>query len=145
MKRSLPILLVIFVALAGQLGRTAPAPLNLAGGAGAARDDQRHENDAKFNDHDRQTAHDYANKHKNDAGFRDKDRLSAESESRLQEGYVMDKDMRRMCRTAPPDLVRGMAPAPRGYRYVVVGGHVCLIDSDYRIHDTIHLELNLGL
>jgi Ni/Co efflux regulator RcnB len=141
----MPILLVLFVGLTGQFGRSAPAPLSLSGGAGAARDDQRHENDAKFNDHDRQAAHDYANQHKNERGFRDEDRLSPENESKLREGYVMDKDMRRMSRPAPPEMIRGMAPAPRGYRYVVVGGHVCLIDSDYRIHDTIHLELNLGL
>ncbi len=145
MKRSLPILLVLFVGFTAQFGRSAPVPLALSGGASAARDDQRHENDAKFNDHDRQVAHDYANQHKNERGFRDQDRLSAENESKQREGYVMDKDMRRMSRPAPPDMIRDMAPAPRGYRYVVVGGHVCLIDGDYRIHDTIHLELNLGL
>jgi hypothetical protein len=145
MNRSLPILLVLLVGLTGQFARSAPAPRALSGGAAAARDDRRAENSPKFNDHDRQVAHDYANQHKNDRGFRNQDRLSAQYESRLQEGYVMDKDMRRMCRPAPPDLVRGFAPAPAGYRYVVVGGHVCLIDNDYRIHDTIHLELGVGL
>jgi Ni/Co efflux regulator RcnB len=139
-------LLVFLVGLSGQFSRSAPAPLALSGGAAAARDDRdNRDNDRKFSDHDRQAAHEYANQHKNDRGFREQDHLSAESESRLHEGYVMDKDMRKMSRPAPPDLVRGLAPAPAGYHYVVVGGHVCLVDRDYRIHDTIHLELGLGL
>jgi hypothetical protein len=33
-------------------------------------------------------------------------------------------------------------PPPRGYRYVFIGGHACLIDSGYRVHDVIHFELN---
>jgi hypothetical protein len=148
MKRHLPILLMLFIGSTVPFVGSAPAPLAISGGAavaGGAKDDRRHEGSPKFNDHDRQVAHDYANQHKDDRGFRDQDRLSPQYESRLQEGYVMDKDMRKMCRPAPPDLVRGLAPAPSGYRYVVIGGHVCLIDHDYRIHDTIHLELNLGL
>jgi hypothetical protein len=145
MSRSLPILLVLFVGLTGQVARSAPAPLPASGGAAVGRDDQRNENYHKFNDRDRQAAHDYATQHKNDRGFRDKDRLSPDYESRLHEGYVMDPDMRRMCRPAPPEMVRGMAPPPPGCRYVVIGGHVCLIDGGYRIHDAIHLELNLGL
>jgi hypothetical protein len=28
------------------------------------------------------------------------------------------------------------------YRYVFIGGHACLIDSRYRVHDVIHFELN---
>jgi hypothetical protein len=144
MKRHLPILLVMFIGLTVAFGRSAPAPLS--GGAAAVRqdrDDRGHDNGGKFTDHDRQVAHDYANQHKNDRGFRDQDRLSPQDESRLQEGYVMDKDMRKLCRPAPPDLVRGLAPAPSGYFYVVIGGHVCLVDHDYRIHDTIHLEIGL--
>ena len=27
-------------------------------------------------------------------------------------------------------------------RYVFIGGHACLIDSRYRVHDVIHFELN---
>ncbi|MGA2986396.1 MAG: hypothetical protein ABSG32_21550 [Terriglobia bacterium] len=145
MKRRLPILLLLFIGATVPFGRSAPAPLALPGGAAAARDDQRHENEARFNDHDRQVAHDYYNQHRKTPGFRDDDRLPAESQARLQEGYVMDKDMRRMSHPAPPDLVRGLAPARHGYRYVVIGGNVCLVDHDYRIHDAIHLELGLGL
>jgi len=146
MKRPLSILLLLFIGSAVPFAGSAPLPRSPSGGAtGAwgAKDDQRHGDSPKFNDHDRQAAHDYANQHKNDRGFREQDHLSPQYESRLQEGYVMDKDMRKMCRPAPPDLVRGLAPAPAGYRYVVIGGHVCLVDHDYRIHDTIHLEIGL--
>jgi hypothetical protein len=27
---------------------------------------------------------------------------------------------------------------------VVIGGHVCLIDRGYRVHDAIHLEFSFG-
>ena len=148
MKRHLPILLVLFIASTVSFVRSAPAPLSLSGGAAAAsgeKDDKRNQKPPKFDDHDRQVARDYANQHKNDRGFREQDRLSPQYESRLQQGYVMDKDMRKMCLPAPPDLVRGLAPAPSGYGYVVIGGHVCLVDHDYRILDTVHLELNAGL
>jgi len=128
--------------------RSAPAPSPLPGGAATARDDRddrRGENQRKFDDHDRKFAHDYYDRHRHDRGFRDRDRLDPDFEARIHEGYVLDPDMRRLCRPAPRELTRGMTPAPYGYRYVVVGGHVCLIDNDYRIHDAIHLELNLGL
>ena len=149
MKRSLPVSLGLFIGLTCMSAQSAPVPRPHPGGAAiAAREDSHHggkDNDRRFNDHDRQFAHEYAQRHKDDRGFRDRDRLPEKYESRIHDGYVMDKYMRQQCRPAPPDLIRGMAPAPYGYRYVVVGGQVCLIDRGYRIHDTIGLELNLGL
>lgn len=159
MKGSVPIWLVLLLGLTGPFGRSATGPLPLSGGAAVAqergqerddrsrddgRNDRRRENDRRFDDHDRQVAQDYYNQHRNERGFRDRDRLSSEYESRLREGYVLDPEMRRMCRPAPPELVRGFAPAPSGYRYVVIGGHVCLIDRGYRVHDAIHLEFSFG-
>ena len=145
MRRHLPILLMVCMGLTAPRVRSAPAPSPLPGGAASARDDRRGENPRRFDDHDRKFAHDYYDRHRHDRGFRDRDRLDSDFEARIHEGYVLDPDMRRLCRPAPRELVRGLAPAPYGYRYVVVGGHVCLIDNDYRVHDAIHLELNLGL
>jgi hypothetical protein len=68
--------------------------------------------------------------------------LTPEYESRLREGDVLDRDMRRMIHPIPPDYYRRLPPPPRGYRYFFIGRHACLIDSGYRVHDVIHLELN---
>jgi hypothetical protein len=106
--------------------------------------DRRTDDSLKFGALDRQYAHNYYHQHYNESGFRDRDRLTPEYKARLREGYVIDPDLRNMVLPAPPDLVRGLAPAPSGDRYVVLGGHVCLIDGEYRIQDTIHLEASLG-
>jgi Ni/Co efflux regulator RcnB len=105
------------------------------------RDRDRHE---RFDDHDKQAARDwYRDHHDNhDRGFRDQDRHRDWDESRFREGYVIDRDMRRYAYAPPAALVRGFAPPPRGWRYVVIGGHVVLVDNGWRVHDTIHFELN---
>ena len=97
----------------------------------------------QFNDKQRQAASQYYNQNQNQPVFQH-DQWNNDYESRLQPGYVLDPDMRRLSRPAPPDLTRGLGPAPRGYRYVVIGGHVVLVDNGYRVHDAIHLELNFG-
>jgi hypothetical protein len=98
----------------------------------------------RFDDHDRQVSRDWYNQHQNHRpkGLRDRDRMSPQYESQLREGYVLDRDMRRRIHSLPADYYRQLPPAPRGYRYVLLDGHACLIDNDYRVHDVIHFELN---
>src|ERR1700731_4614973 len=88
---------------------------------------------SRFDDHDRQVSRDWYNQHRNrpPAGLRDRDRLRPEYESRLREGYVLDRDMRRMVYPVPTDYYRRLPPPPRGYRYVFIGGHLVLIDGGY--------------
>jgi hypothetical protein len=57
---------------------------------------------------------------------------------------VLDDDMRHMSRPAPYEMTRGMGRAPRGYRYIVIGGNVILVDRGYRVHDAIHFDINIG-
>jgi Ni/Co efflux regulator RcnB len=95
----------------------------------------------QFNDNQRHSARQYYNQHQDEPAFQ-RNQWNDEYESRLQPGYMLDPDMRRMSHPAPRDLIRGLGPAPRGYRYIVVGGHVVLVDNEYRVHDAIHLELN---
>jgi Ni/Co efflux regulator RcnB len=108
------------------------------------RDDEHGQDHSRFDDHDRQVTHDWYNEHRDHppVGLRDHDRLPPEYESRLREGEVLDRDMRRRIHPIPADYYRRLPPPPRGYRYVFIGGHACLIDSGYRVHDVIHFELN---
>ena len=98
----------------------------------------------QFNNRQRQRAQIYYNQHRNDEGFRHDDRWNNDYENRLRSGYVLDDDMRRMSRPAPYEMTRGFGRAPRGYRYVIIGGHVVMVDEGYRVHDSIRFEINLG-
>jgi len=98
----------------------------------------------QFNQEQQQAARAYYNQNQGQPVFRQPDQWNSDYETRLQPGYVLDEDMRRMSRPAPDELTRGLGRAPRGYRYIVIGGHVVLVDSGYRVHDAIHLELNVG-
>ena len=135
----------------------ATALLALTCSAAVAPDRDKHNRDDKelnrgqskkeyrqFNERQRQAAQTYYNQHREHESLKHDDRWNNDYESRLRPGYVLDDDMRRMSRPAPYEMTRGFGPAPRGYRYVVIGGHVVLVDSGYRVHDTIHFEINLG-
>jgi hypothetical protein len=95
-----------------------------------------------FDDHDRQAARGWYKNH-HDAFTREEGRnWHQDWEPNLREGFVLTPDMRAAIQPVPADLVAQFGPAPDGYRYVVIGDHVCLIDRDYRIHDVLHFELN---
>ena len=128
--------------------------LALTSVAGWAQDDHERGNDhnrgqdkkayRQFNERRRQQAHTYYNQHRDDEVFRRDNGWNDDYESRLRPGYVLDVDMRRMSRPAPYEMTRGFGRAPRGYRYVVIDGHVVLIDDGYRVHDATHFEVNVG-
>jgi Ni/Co efflux regulator RcnB len=96
----------------------------------------------QFDDHDQQVARDWYTQHKDHppAGFRNNDRLSADEESRLREGEVLDRNLRRKVHSAPHDLTRRLPPPARNHRYVAIGGHVGLVDDKYRVKAVIHLH-----
>jgi Ni/Co efflux regulator RcnB len=125
----------------------AAALIALSGSVTQAQErDQRQDKDrgghAQFDDHDQQVAKDWYNGHKNHppAGFRNGDRLTPEEESRLREGEVLDKNLRRKMHSAPHDLTRNLPPPPRSHRYVAIGGHVGLVDDKNRVKAIIHLH-----
>lgn len=96
----------------------------------------------QFDDHDQQVARDWYKEHKDHppAGFRNKDRLSSDEESRLREGEVLDRNLRRKVHSAPHDLTRHLPPPPHNHRYVAIGGHVGLVDDKNRVKAVIHLH-----
>lgn len=135
------------------LAGCAAALLGITGGVASAhpkspdRQDQekREQNHTKFDDHDRQAAREWMGKHHDSPpdGFRAEDKLSPELESHLKVGSVLDQDLRGRIRPVPEDLVASLTPPPRGYRYVIIGNHIVLVDEGWHVHDIIHLELNL--
>jgi Ni/Co efflux regulator RcnB len=74
-------------------------------------------------------------------GFRDEDRLPGDWEPRLQVGFVFDNDWRHRAHPVPVDLMSELPPPPRGYHYYVVGGHIVLVDSGWRVTDVIKINL----
>jgi len=96
----------------------------------------------QFDEKDRQTTTNWYNQHKDHppAGFRDKDRLNADQESRLREGAVLDKDLRKKVHPVPEDLKRNLPPPPNDHRYVAIGGNVGLMDNHYQVKSVIHLH-----
>lgn len=113
--------------------------LTTLGAQGRSREAPGHN---KFDDNDRKVAHEWSEQHRNKPpkGFRDRDRLEQQHETLLREGYVLDQGFRDRIRPLPPGL--RLAQPPRQQRYVVIGGHVVLIDRGYRVHDVLHLESN---
>ncbi|HZV87687.1 MAG TPA: hypothetical protein VFF95_09080 [Candidatus Binatus sp.] len=121
--------------------------LPLMGGGTFAqdRDRDRDHDHPRFEDHDRQAARGWYNEHHDrlPEGLRDRDRLTPELESRLQVGVVLDQDLRHRIHPVPAELIERLPPCPPHYRYVIIGGHICLIDEGFHVSDVIHFELNL--
>jgi hypothetical protein len=90
-----------------------------------------------FNDNDRQVTRDWARQNQRHlgAGWRQKDRLSPSMQGRLRRGQRLDPQLRRQIHWVPADLCRRYGPAPRGYRYAMIGGNVVMLDDTYQVHD----------
>jgi Ni/Co efflux regulator RcnB len=106
---------------------------------------QENRADHKFSDHDKQAAHDWVTKHHDNlpAGFREEDKLTPEFEGRLTVGTVLDRDLRAKIRPVPEDLLATLTPPPAGYRYLIIGDHIVLVDEGWHVQDVLHLEVNL--
>ncbi len=119
----------------------------------AEQGDRGDRGEARFADHDREIARNwYVHERRNPnqdrelpPGLRDRDRLPPGIERKLERGWVIDPDDRRLLYPPPPVLVRSFAPPPPGYQYFLIGGHMVLVDPGYRVFDVIHLELNLRM
>ena len=115
--------------------------ITLAQGQDRDHDRDHHDHD-RFDDRDREVARDWYRDH-HDAFRHNEGRYwHRDWEPRIHEGFVLTPDMRAAIRPAPRDLYGRFAQPPPGYRYVIIGDHVCLIDRGYRIHDVLHFELN---
>ena len=110
----------------------------LVAGGIAAQD--RHE--GQFTDHDRQVAETYYSQHRSHppAGFRAKDRLTTDVDARLRAGERYDRDLERRAYSIPRGLRHDLAPPPSHHKYVTIGGHIVLVDTNrHVIRDVIRL------
>jgi hypothetical protein len=96
-----------------------------------------------FNDQDRQVTREWYQQHRNrlGAGWRERDRLPPAMEGRLRPGQRLDPRLRRQMHWLPADLSRRYGPAPRGYRYAIIGGNIVMLDNGYQVHDVFRLDL----
>jgi hypothetical protein len=98
----------------------------------------------RFNDHDRHVIQQWNSDHPNALnqflgafGVQVNDR---DLDQRLQVGNVVDPDLQNRARPAPDDLVNQLSVPPRGWRYVIIGDRLCLVDRDWRIHESFHFQ-----
>jgi len=98
-----------------------------------------------FNDRDRQVTRDWYLHNRNHLGrgWSDRDRLSPSMERRLRRGARLDNVLRRRMYWLPGDLVRLYGPAPRGYRYAIIGGNIVLLDPDYFVRDVFRIDVRI--
>ena len=96
----------------------------------------------RFDDHDRQVTQDWYRQHEHHQyrGLRAEDRLNAEQEARLEEGRPLDRELLRHAYTAPSDLRHHLPAPPRHHEYMVLGGHVILVDQHHVVRGVIHLH-----
>lgn len=126
------------------------------GAPGQVKKAERQE-EARFADRDRESAHNWYAHARRDGnlppglrgrelppGLRDRDRLPPGLEGRLQPGYVLDSDVRPQVYPIPPELERNFAPPPPNYRYGALGGHILLIDAAFRIADVMQLRVGIA-
>lgn len=96
-----------------------------------------------FNDQDRQATREWYQQHQRNlgAGWRQRDRLAPDMEGRLRPGQRLDPQLRRQMHWLPADLSRRYGPAPRGYRYAIIGGNIVMLDDRYQVRDVFSLNL----
>ena len=98
-----------------------------------------------FNDHDRQVTRDWYlhNRGRLGRGWGDRDRLSPDMERRLRVGARLDRVFYGRMSWLPGDLVRLHGPAPRGYRYAIIGGNIVLLDPNYYVRDVFRIDFSI--
>jgi len=108
-------------------------------------DDRNHPGSPAFNDHDRQVTRDWYlhNRAHLGRGWEERDRLSPDMERRLRVGARLDRAFYGRMSWVPGDLVRLYGPAPRGYRYAIIGGNIVLLDSNYFVRDVFRIDVNV--
>jgi len=91
-----------------------------------------------FGDRDRQAMREWYRDHATGPEFRR--RWDRSWDDRVRVGLVLGPDLQAWARPVPPDLYGRLAPLPRGFRYMIVGDHVVVVDRRWRIRDVNRFE-----
>jgi hypothetical protein len=92
-----------------------------------------------FGDNDRRAMREWYRAHADAPEFSAR-RWNAGYERGLQVGLVLNPTLRAWARPAPADLYGRLPPLPAGYRYMVVGDHLVVVDRGWRIAEVNHFE-----
>jgi hypothetical protein len=112
--------------------------------AGETSDRVQH---TRFDARDREIAGAWYRERRGDfpEGFREEDRLTPNSELRLRVGEALDPDLRWRIQPVPNDLLEKLPPPARDSRYVILDGHLLLVDGKtWNVSDVLHFELDFG-
>lgn len=95
----------------------------------------------QFDGRDREVVHTWFVRHRQEpmVGFRYRDRVPPRFGFTISVGRVLTPEIRRYSYGVPLDLRRQLPPVPYGYRYLIVDGHLCLVDNWYRVQDVIQI------
>ena len=98
----------------------------------------------QFSDHDRQVIQDWNRDHPDAlkgilGGFGIRID-NGDLDRRLQVGAVVDSDLQNRARPAPRDLESRLSVPPLDWRYVIIGDRLCLVDRDWRVHESFHFD-----
>lgn len=94
----------------------------------------------RFDSYDRRAVMTYYQEHRNERWFRERGPRGLA----LAYGQVLAPRYRRYCHPLPPGMLRELPPPPPRFRYFLFGGDVVLFDPGYRVHDFIHIGINIG-
>ena len=72
--------------------------------------------------------------------FEARDHWRPEYERRIVAGYVVEPEVRRWAHPVPVEFEAHLQRLPRGYHYVVIGEHICVVDDGWRVYDVYHCE-----
>jgi hypothetical protein len=92
-----------------------------------------------FGDRDRQTMREWYRQHYTAPEFQAR-RWNTRYEQGLRVGLVLGPELRAWARPAPADLSGRLPPPPAGYRYMIVGDHLVVVDRGWRIYEVNHFE-----
>jgi hypothetical protein len=98
-----------------------------------------------FSDRDREVTREwyFRNQRHLGRGWTSWDRLPPDMERRLRRGERLDPRLRRQMYWLPAELTRRYGPAPRGFRYAIIGGNIVMLDRDYRVYDVFRLDIQI--
>jgi hypothetical protein len=109
---------------------------------GQPKNNEWNQKNYSFSNRDREVTRDWYLRNRNHAGrgWSERDRLSP-AWSAACVGRAADRAFYGRMYWLPYELTRFYGPAPRGYRYAIIGGNIVLLDRDYFVRDVFRLDI----